>query len=84
MTVVAPDPLLDGGLLPVDRARETWWVRAGAATAVPVHAGDRMTISALAGAFASSSAACAISCSARSRLPAASSFLTSFSTTRRL
>ena len=39
---------------------------------------------ALAGAFASSSAACAISCSARSRLPAASSFLTSFSTARRL
>ncbi len=39
---------------------------------------------AAAGWFASSFSACAISCSASSRLPAASSFLTSFSTTRRL
>ena len=37
-----------------------------------------------AGSFASSLSACSLSCFASSRLPAASSFLTSFSTTRRL
>ena len=39
---------------------------------------------AFAGAFVSSSAACAMSCSASSRLPSASSFFVSFSTARRL
>jgi glycine cleavage system T protein (aminomethyltransferase) len=49
MTIVASDPLLDGGLLPADRAREAWWVRSGAATAVAVRPGDRVSISGLAG-----------------------------------
>jgi aminomethyltransferase len=49
VTLTAPDPLLDGGLLPVDRAREAWWVRSGAATAVAVRPGDRVAIVGLAG-----------------------------------
>jgi aminomethyltransferase len=42
-------PGLEQGLLPADRARESWWVRPRAATALPVHAGDRIRVSALTG-----------------------------------
>ena len=37
--VLAPD-----GLLPVDRSFESWWVRPGAATALELHAGDRVRV----------------------------------------
>ena len=44
MTVQATPPSLVGGLRPVDRSFESWWVRPGSATAVELHAGDRVTI----------------------------------------
>ncbi|MEA2409040.1 MAG: hypothetical protein QOE69_3159 [Thermoleophilaceae bacterium] len=44
MTVQATPPSLIAGLRPVDRSFESWWVRPGAATAVELHAGDRVTI----------------------------------------
>lgn len=46
MASVTP-PRLERGLRPDDRARESWWVRPGGATALPVHAGDRVRVSAL-------------------------------------
>ena len=44
MTVQATPPSLISGLRPVDRSFESWWVRPGSATAVELHAGDRVTI----------------------------------------
>jgi aminomethyltransferase len=44
VTVQATPPSLVGGLRPVDRSFESWWVRPGSATAVELHAGDRVTI----------------------------------------
>ena len=44
MTVQATPPSLISGLRPVDRSFESWWVRPGSATAVEVHAGDRVTV----------------------------------------
>jgi aminomethyltransferase len=44
VTVQATPPSLIDGLRPVDRSFESWWVRPGSATAVDVHAGDRVTI----------------------------------------
>ena len=44
MTVQATPPSLIAGLRPVDRSFESWWVRPGSATAVELHAGDRVTI----------------------------------------
>ena len=44
MTVQATPPSLIDGLRPVDRSFESWWVRPGSATAVDLHAGDRVTI----------------------------------------
>ena len=44
MTVQATPPSLISGLRPLDRSFETWWVRPGSATAVELHAGDRVTI----------------------------------------
>ncbi len=44
MTVQATPPSLISGLRPADRSFESWWVRPGSATAVDVHAGDRVTI----------------------------------------
>ena len=44
MTVQATPPSLISGLRPVDRGFESWWVRPGSATAVELHAGDRVTI----------------------------------------
>jgi aminomethyltransferase len=37
-------PALVGGLKPVDRSFESWWVRPGAATVVEVRAGDRVRV----------------------------------------
>jgi aminomethyltransferase len=44
VTVQATPPSLISGLRPVDRSFESWWVRPGSATAVEVHAGDRVTV----------------------------------------
>ena len=44
MTVQATPPSLIAGLRPIDRSFESWWVRPGSATAVELHAGDRVTI----------------------------------------
>jgi aminomethyltransferase len=44
VTVQATPPSLIAGLRPVDRSFESWWVRPGAATAIDLHAGDRVTI----------------------------------------
>jgi aminomethyltransferase len=44
VTVQATPPSLIAGLRPVDRSFESWWVRPGSATAVELHAGDRVTI----------------------------------------
>ena len=44
MTVQATPPSLIGGLRPVDRSFESWWVRPGSATAVELQAGDRVTV----------------------------------------
>jgi aminomethyltransferase len=44
MTISATPPSLIDGLRPVDRSFESWWVRPGSATAVDLHAGDRVTI----------------------------------------
>ncbi len=44
MTVQATPPSLVSGLRPVDRSFESWWVRPGSATAVELHAGDRVTV----------------------------------------
>jgi aminomethyltransferase len=44
VTVQATPPSLISGLRPLDRSFESWWVRPGSATAVEVHAGDRVTI----------------------------------------
>ena len=44
MTVQATPPSLISGLRPVDRSFESWWVRPGSATAVELHAGDRVTV----------------------------------------
>jgi aminomethyltransferase len=44
VTVQATPPSLISGLRPVDRSFESWWVRPGSATAVDVHAGDRVTV----------------------------------------
>ena len=44
MAVTSPPPPLVGGLKPVDRSFESWWVRPGAATAVSLHAGDRVRV----------------------------------------
>src|SRR5688572_23881519 len=35
---------LESGLRPVDRTFESWWVRPGAATAIELHGGDRVTV----------------------------------------
>ena len=42
MTISATPPSLIDGLRPVDRSFESWWVRPGSATAVELHAGDRV------------------------------------------
>jgi aminomethyltransferase len=44
VTVQATPPSLISGLRPVDRSFESWWVRPGSATAVELHAGDRVTV----------------------------------------
>jgi aminomethyltransferase len=44
VTISATPPSLIDGLRPVDRSFESWWVRPGAATAIELHAGDRVTI----------------------------------------
>ena len=44
MTISATPPSLIDGLRPIDRSFESWWVRPGSATAVELHAGDRVTI----------------------------------------
>ena len=44
MTVQATPPSLIEGLRPVDRSFESWWVSPGAATALELHAGDRVTV----------------------------------------
>jgi aminomethyltransferase len=44
VTVQATPPSLIAGLRPVDRSFESWWVRPGSATAVELHAGDRVTV----------------------------------------
>ncbi len=44
MAVQTPPVSLVGGLRPVDRSFESWWVRPGAATVVDVRAGDRVTV----------------------------------------
>ncbi|HKP21830.1 MAG TPA: urea carboxylase-associated family protein, partial [Thermoleophilaceae bacterium] len=44
MTISATPPSLIDGLRPTDRSFESWWVRPGSATAVELHAGDRVTI----------------------------------------
>ena len=44
MTVQATPPSLIEGLRPVDRSFESWWVRPGSATAVELHAGDRISV----------------------------------------
>jgi glycine cleavage system T protein (aminomethyltransferase) len=44
VTISATPPSLIDGLRPVDRSFESWWVRPGSATAVELHAGDRVTI----------------------------------------
>ena len=44
MAVAARPALVLPGLKPVDRSLETHWVRPGAATAVPLHPDDRITI----------------------------------------
>ena len=44
MTISATPPSLIDGLRPPDRSFERCWVRPGAATAVPLHAGDRVTV----------------------------------------
>jgi aminomethyltransferase len=44
VTVQATPPSLISGLRPLDRSFESWWVRPGSATAIDLHAGDRVTI----------------------------------------
>jgi aminomethyltransferase len=44
VTVQATPPSLISGLRPLDRSFESWWVRPGSATAVEVHAGDRVMV----------------------------------------
>jgi aminomethyltransferase len=44
VTISATPPSLIDGLRPIDRSFESWWVRPGSATAVELHAGDRVTI----------------------------------------
>jgi aminomethyltransferase len=44
VTVQATPPSLISGLRPEDRSFESWWVRPGSATAMEVHAGDRVTV----------------------------------------
>jgi aminomethyltransferase len=44
VTISATPPSLIDGLRPTDRSFESWWVRPGSATAVELHAGDRVTI----------------------------------------
>ena len=44
MTISATPPSLIDGLRPIDRSFESWWVRPGSATAVELHAGDRVTV----------------------------------------
>ena len=44
MTISATPPSLIDGLRPTDRSFESWWVRPGSATAVELHAGDRVTV----------------------------------------
>jgi aminomethyltransferase len=44
VTVSATPPSLIDGLRPTDRSFESWWVRPGSATAVELHAGDRVTV----------------------------------------
>ena len=44
MAVATRPALVLPGLKPVDRSLETHWVRPGAATAVPLHPGDRLTL----------------------------------------
>jgi aminomethyltransferase len=44
VTVQATPPSLISGLRPLDRSFESWWVRPGSATAIELHAGDRVTI----------------------------------------
>ncbi len=44
MTISATPPSLIAGLRPPDRSFESWWVRPGSATAVDLHAGDRVTV----------------------------------------
>ena len=44
MTISATPPSLIDGLRPADRSFESWWVRPGSATAVELHAGDRVTV----------------------------------------
>ena len=44
VTISATPPSLIDGLRPIDRSFESWWVRPGSATAVELHAGDRVTV----------------------------------------
>jgi aminomethyltransferase len=44
VTISATPPSLIDGLRPLDRSFESWWVRPGSATAVELHAGDRVTV----------------------------------------
>src|SRR4051794_7777086 len=43
-TTVERPSLLTPGLKPADPSFESWWVRPGGATVVPVRAGDRLTV----------------------------------------